>query len=90
MEENPISSGRNFLRSAWNVTKGTLAVAAVSTAIAAATGGLSLTATGAMAAGDSIALSGTDLLLNVGQGFAHNLSGLASGITSILPTPAPV
>ncbi|PCK00075.1 MAG: hypothetical protein COA45_04130 [Zetaproteobacteria bacterium] len=82
------NSGRNLLSTLFSATKGVLATAAISTAIAAATGGLSLTADVAMAAGESIKFTHMDMLANVGSGFAHNLSG-AGEILSGWMSPAP-
>lgn len=72
---NIASAGSSILSTAWSASRGVLAAATVSTIIASATGGLSLTADVAMAAGDSIQFTPTDMLKNVGSGFAHNLTG---------------
>lgn len=83
------NSGRNMLSTIWNASRGILAAATVSTLIASATGGLSLTADAAMAAGEALKLTPMDMLTNVGTGFAHNLSG-AGNILSGWMAPSPV
>jgi len=82
--------GSGLLSTAWNASRGALAIAGVSTAIAVATGGVSLTADATIAAGEALKLTPTDMISTVGQGFSHNLSGLSEIITNILPTPTPV
>lgn len=82
------NSGRSMLSTIWNASRGVLAAATVSTILASATGGLSLTADAAIAAGDSIQFTPTDMIKNVGAGFAHNLSGAGEILTGWM-APAP-
>ncbi|MBI1300050.1 MAG: hypothetical protein GC137_00185 [Alphaproteobacteria bacterium] len=81
--------GNGFLGKVWGFTKGAVVVAGVSTAIAAATGGLSLTADAAVAAGESVKLTAGGVVNTVGQGFVHNLTGLSDGLQAILPEATP-
>lgn len=83
-----VQSTGNIGSSIWKLSRGFLAAATISTVIAASTGGLSLTADAAIAAGESIKLSPMDMIENVGKGFAHNISG-AGDILSGWVSPAP-
>ncbi len=87
--DNLASSGRSIVSTAWNASRGILAAATVSTIIAASTGGLSLTADAAIAAGESIKFTPTDMLANVGNGFAHNLSGAGEMLSGWMTPDAP-
>ncbi len=82
------NAGTSVLKTIWNASKGILATATVSTLLASATGGLSLTADAAMAAGEAIKFTPMDMLANVGNGFAHNLSGAGDLLTGWM-APAP-
>ncbi len=89
---NAVSSGVNagggLLRSAWNAIRVIAPILAVSTLIAAATGGLSLTAQGVAAAGSSVASTGAvpvtaaDLASFTWKGLVHNLHGAANLLTN--------
>ena len=72
---NIASAGNSMLSTAWSASRGVLAAATVSTLVASATGGISLTADVALAAGESLPFTPMDMLKNVGNGFAHNLTG---------------
>ena len=80
-----VNQGSGALSKIWKAARGTIAAVSVSTAIAVATGGVSLSADAVLAAGESIAATGaipispTDMLSFTGQGLAHNLGGIADG-----------
>ena len=71
---------KNLLSSMWNISEKLLLGAGISTGLAFATGGISLTADAVIAAGQSIALTPTDMFSFTGQGIAHNLHGAADGV----------
>lgn len=78
-----------MLSRTWDATKGKIAFLAVSAFIAASTGGVSLTAQAAVEAGNQVAVSGTDMLMGVGQAAQHNLSGVLSGMNEVMDFFAP-
>lgn len=89
---NTANQGTNTLRSLWNLTRGTVAVLAVSTAVAVATGGVSLTADAAAAAGNAVAgttgqinVSPMDMVSMTVQGLAHNFSGISDILAGFIP-----
>lgn len=83
-----VSAGGGLLRSAWNAVRVIAPILAVSTLIAAATGGLSLTAQGVAAAGSSVAATGAvpvtaaNLAAFTWQGLIHNAHGFANLLSS--------
>lgn len=89
---NAVSSGVNagggILRSIWNGVRFIAPILAVSTFLAAATGGLSLTAQGVAAAGSSVAATGAvpvtaaNLASFTWQGLIHNAHGFVNLLSS--------
>ncbi len=80
-----VNQGSSLLRTAWRASRGIIAAVGVSTAVAVATGGVSLSADAVVAAGDAIASTGAlpigpaDMASFTAQGLAHNLGGIADG-----------
>ncbi len=80
-----VRQGSNTLSRVWRGVRGTIAALGVSTAIAAATGGISLTADAVVAAGQAVASTGAlpigpaEMASFTAQGLAHNLGGIADG-----------
>lgn len=89
-----VSAGGSVLRSAWTTVRTIAPILALSTVIAAATGGLSLTAQGVAAAGSSVAatsavpVTASNLASFTAQGLVHNLHGISDGVSWLANTLA--